>query len=76
MTIRTETNLKYFNFWSGAADRAGLLTFKELDTIENELENIYPDGLTDTELNDLFWFDFDFICELIGTTEDDVFNRE
>lgn len=76
MTIRTETNLRYFDFWSGAADRAKLLTSKELDAVENELEDIYPDGLTATELNDLFWFDFDFICEIIGITESEVFNRE
>lgn len=76
MTIKSERRLRNFGFWSGALDRVNLLTCDELDEIENQLEELYPDGLTETDLNDLFWFDFDFICELIGTTEDEVFTRE
>lgn len=76
MKLYTEKDLRDFEFWSGAKDRAKYLTEDELNTIENELEAIYPDGLSETELNDLFWFEFDFICNLIGTTEVEVFERE
>lgn len=76
MTIHTETALHNFEFWSGAADRANMLTPSQLDAIEAELEQIYPDGMTETELNDLFWFDFDFVCSLIGTSEAAVFGEE
>lgn len=76
MKIYSEKSLRNFEFWSGAKDRAQYLTDDELSTIENELENIYPDGLSETELNDLFWFEFDWICEMIGETEEAVLNRE
>lgn len=47
-----------------------MMTAEELDSVENELEELYPDGMTDTEINDLFWFDFDYVCDLIGLEYD------
>ena len=76
MTIHSETALRNFGFWSGAKDRADMLTSSQLDAIEAELEQLYPDGMTETELNDLFWFDFDFVCSLIGTSEAAVFGED
>ena len=75
MRIKTEKNLEHFQFWSGAKELAERLTWEELIEIENHLEQLYPDGLEETELNDLFWFDAEFICDLIGETEEDIFNR-
>lgn len=76
MIITSEKNLKDFDFWSGAADRVKNLTNAELDRIENILVELYPEGMSETEINDLFWFDFETVAEWIGTTEDEVFNRE
>ena len=70
MTIKTEQSLRNFEFWSGAKSNAEMMTAEELDSVENELEELYPDGMTDTEINDLFWFDFDYVCELIGLEYD------
>lgn len=75
MKLTREETLRNFEFWSGAADRVKYLTENELDTIEAELEELYPDGMDETYLNDMFWFDFDFICELIGTDEETVLER-
>lgn len=75
MTIKTEQSLSNFEFWSGAKANAEMMTAEELDSVENELEELYPDGMTDTEINDLFWFDFEYVCELIGL-EYDVENNE
>lgn len=66
MKIYAETNLRDFEFWSGAVDTVKYLTDEELDTIESELESLYPDGMEDTELNDLFWFEEDYIAEILG----------
>ena len=76
MKIISEMSLKDFEFWSGGADRAKLLTDAEFDTIENYFEDIFPDGATDTQINDMFWFDFESICDYLGTTEDEIFGRE
>ena len=70
MTIKTEQSLRYFEFWSGAKTNAVMMTAEELDSVESELEELYPDGMTDTEINDLFWFDFEYVCELIGLEYD------
>jgi hypothetical protein len=66
MIIQTETSLRYFEFWAGAADRVKHLTWGQLDEIEAVLEDIYPDGIDETTLNDIFWFDEDIIAEWLG----------
>ena len=34
------------------------------------LEDMYPDGLTATELNDLLWFDADWVLSMVGIEEE------
>ena len=63
LLIHTETRLRNFQFWAGGADRANCLTCEQLDVIEKVLEEIYPNGIDETELNDLLWFDEDIIAE-------------
>jgi hypothetical protein len=67
MKITTETSLNNFEFWSQAQHNADLLTSTQLDVIESTLNDIYPDGMSAEELNDLFWYDFDTILDWIGT---------
>ena len=66
MKIYSEKSLRGFEFWSGAADRVKYLTDEELDTIEAMLEDAYPEGMSETSINDLFWFDEDTIAEWLG----------
>ena len=76
MIIRTEESLRNFKFWSGAKDVVEKLTVEELDSIEILLEEEYPEGITDTELNDMFWFEADFLLSCIGLTEEEILERE
>lgn len=39
--------------------------------IEEILEDLYPDGMDETAVNDLFWFDNDTIAEWLGYTDFD-----
>lgn len=67
MKIITETDIRDFQFWSGGRDRASSIKCAEdWDAIEFFLEDIYPDGMTDTQLNDIFWFDFDSLAQACG----------
>jgi len=66
MKVTTEINIRDFQFWSGGADRAKDVRYEDWDDIENAVEDLFPDGCTDTELNDLFWFDFDIIARTCG----------
>ena len=65
MNILSETSLTSFEFWSGAKDHK--FTYNELKEIESALEDLFCDGIpTETEINDIFWFEEDSICEWIG----------
>ena len=66
MTIRSEISIANFDFWAGAKYTAQVLTLEQLDTIEAMLEELCPNGMTETELNDFFWFENDTIAEWLG----------
>lgn len=77
MKIYTEESLKNFEFWSGAKDTVKYLTDDELDTIEKILEDIYPEGMSETQINDIFWFEDDWIAEILGYNDfEEIMNRE
>lgn len=77
MKIYTENSLSNFEFWSGAKDRAKYLTEEEFDTIETILEDIYPDGMSETQINDLFWFEEDWIAEMLGYNDfEEIMHRD
>lgn len=71
MKIYKEMSLTNFEFWSGAIQNANQLTYEELDELEQILEMEYPDGVDETFVNDLMWFDFETICEWLGLELDD-----
>lgn len=76
MTYKVEKSLKDFDFWSGAILNAKNLTDEEFDTIESYLEES-GELMTETEINDFFWFDMEFwATEILGTTEEEILNRE
>ena len=66
MKIYAETSLINFEFWSGAKDRVKYLTDDELYQIEAILEELYPEGVDETTINDFFWFEEDTIAEWLG----------
>ena len=66
MKYTVDETLREFQFWSGAKDTAEQLTEEQLDQIESVLEDCYPDGITDTQINDTFWFETDWIAEQLG----------
>lgn len=64
MKIYSDISLSRFEFWSGAKEFAAQLTEEQFDMVESILEDNYPDGLSETDINDLFWFDQNLIREL------------
>ena len=78
MKVISEMSLTNFEFWGGAKDRAKMLTYEELKEVENVLEDIYEE-VESVTINDLFWFDFSWVCECIGikyNEEEDIIIRE
>ena len=72
MTIKTETNLRNFEAWSGAIETKKIILDAGLEEeFEWLIDELYPEGLTDTELNDILWFDADWILENLGIKEEE-----
>ena len=71
MKITSEMSLKNFKAWSGAVDTLNkLIELDKCDELEFILDDLYPDGLTETELNDILWFDDEWIYETLGIEEE------
>ena len=72
MTITYELDLDRFEAWSGAKDTLERIQNEGKCTeLENILEDLYPDGMTETELNDLLWFDSESVYEWLGIDNDE-----
>ena len=53
--------------WSGAVDTYELIKDADkLDELEAYLEELYPDGITATQINDILWFDGEEVLKYLG----------
>lgn len=66
MLVTREISLDCFEAWSGAEDTLRVLTESDCRTIECLLEDLYPEGMTETQLNDILWFERDWLAEMLG----------
>ena len=66
MKIICETSLENFEAWSGGKDTMNDLSHSDCERLEQHIEELYPDGITDTQLNDFLWFERDTIADLLG----------
>ena len=77
MRIYREIPLTEFEFWAGGKDTVEELTNSELEQIEQILEEIYPAGMGEFEVNDLLWFERDLIAEWLGYEDfDEIMRRD
>lgn len=60
------TDLYEFTPWSGAKENYNRI-IKSANAYHfiNDLEEIYPEGISDTQLNDILWFDDEFCFQYI-----------
>lgn len=66
MIYTVEKPLSQFEFWSGAKERTDHLTIEQLDRLDDLMPEVLGENPTDTAINDLFWFEEDFIAQLLG----------
>ena len=70
MKITTELSIREFNAWSGAIDTKNVIIESgKADEFDQLIEEIYPEGISDVYLNDLLWFDANWILETLGISE-------
>jgi len=71
-TFSENTTLCNFDAWSGAKDtKETIIDAGKSDEFDALIEELYPDGLSETQLNDILWFESDWIFESLGISEDD-----
>jgi hypothetical protein len=74
-TFNDNTTLANFNAWSGAKDtKQTILENNKGEEFDSLIEELYPDGLSETQLNDLLWFEPEWIYENLGITEEEEDN--
>lgn len=80
MTVTNEydCDLEYFQAWSGAVDTLDrLIEEGKCGALQCILEDLYPEGIDETHLNDILRFDADWCYEMVGIeTEEQKRERE
>ena len=76
MKITKEMSLRNFEGWGGAVDTLNTLTDDQKDALEANLKELYLDGVDETRLNDLLWFENDTIAEWLGFEDWEDLERE
>lgn len=65
-------SLSEFEAWSGGQDTIDDLTSEQLDSLFPMIEEAFPEGLSETALNDFLWFERDLIAEWLGFEDYDA----
>jgi len=72
MKTCTETSIRNFDAWSGAKETQELILEhgKEKD-FDYLMEELYPDGLSETQLNDILWHDSEWVLDSLNIRLDE-----
>lgn len=71
-TFNENTTLVNFDAWSGAVDtKERIMQEGKADEFDNLIEELYPDGLSETQLNDILWFEEDWIFEMLDISDEE-----
>lgn len=72
MKVTVETTLQNFAAWSGAVEtKERILGEGKGSDFDFLIEELYPDGVTETQVNDILWFEEDWIFEMLGITDEE-----
>lgn len=69
-----EESLSDFQFWGDAKEFASLLTCDEYEIMDDILNDCGE--LSDVTINDIFAYDREWVCECIGVSEDEIWERK
>lgn len=72
MKIYKKINLESFEAWGDAIGTLDKVREAgKCDELEAILEDLYPDGMSETGLNDLLWFESETVFEWLGIEEEE-----
>ena len=77
MKYIVEESLSNFNAWSGGKDTKDALTEDQLEQVEEFIDEIFRDDIpTETQINDILWFERDAIAQHLGFSDWEHLNQE
>ena len=77
MKITSEISIANFESWSGAKEtQQRIIEENKENEFDSLIEELYPDGLTETQLNDILWFEEEWIFESLGITDEEEDEEE
>ena len=81
MEAKVVDDFSSYEPWEGAIDTFDAIQAADkLDELEQLIDDMYPDGIDKTELNDLLWFEADWVYSMLDmpnpNAEEDVEEEE
>ena len=71
MKIVSEVSLWDFEGWSGSEETIQIIIENnKVEEFEQLIEELYPEGIDETDLNDLLRFEDDWVFEALGISEE------
>ena len=72
MKVYQEIGIRDFEAWSGAvATKDLIIEHGKEDEFDALIEELYPDGVDETQLNDILWFDDEWVLESLGIEKEE-----
>lgn len=72
MIVRSFIKLRDFQAWSGGIEGKRVIIEQDKEReFEDYIQEHYPEGIDETELNDLLWFDREYLFEVLGIQAED-----
>lgn len=72
-----DLSFRHFQAWSGAVDvQKRIIAEGKEEEFEQLIDELYPEGIDETHLNDLLWFDTEWVYEMLGIKDEDEDEEE
>ena len=72
MKVFSEVSLWDFEGWSGAEETIQVIIENDkVEEFEQLIEELFPEGIDETHLNDLLRFEDDWVFEMLGVSEEE-----
>lgn len=66
------TSFVHYQPWGDARETYALIDMhNKLDDLDSLITNLYPNGLSEITLNDILWFEKDWVLEQLGIEDDE-----
>lgn len=72
MKVYSEISLRQHDAWSGAKQtKQAIIDADKVEEFDALIEDLYPDGIDETQLNDILWFETDWLFDSLGMNNDE-----